>query len=121
MPVEKDKWYTRPIFSVGDVEKSLSYYCEMLGFAQSWKYEEDDQVLVAQVSRGDFELILAGNLNRKGKGRVFISLTNLETDKLRKTIESKDIPYEEMYWGYPSLKLRDPDGNEMIFPQESEG
>lgn len=120
MTVEKEKWYTRPIFSVASVEVSIGYYCDMLGFIQNWKYDEGGRILVAQVSRGDFELILASNLDRKGSGRVFISLTSPETSQLMGAIENKDIPYEEFYWGYPSVKLRDPDGNEMIFPQESE-
>ena len=120
MSVEKEKWYTRPIFSVDNISKSLGYYCDLLDFTQNWKYEEDNQVLVAQVSRGEFELILASNLDRKGKGRVFVSLTEFETAQLMKMIEGKDIPHEKMYWGYPSIKLRDPDGHEMIFPQESE-
>ena len=119
MPIENEKWYTRPIFSVTSMEKSLSYYCDLLGFTQNWTYEEGEVDLVAQVSRGDFELILAGNLDRKGKGRVFISLTELETNQLKEVIEKNNIPYEEIYWGYPSIKLEDPDGNEMIFPQES--
>lgn len=34
--------------------------------------------LVSQVSRGDYELILAGNLDRVGVGRVFISLGDSE-------------------------------------------
>ncbi len=121
MPIEKEKWYTRQIFSVTSVDSSLRYYCDLLGFTQNWNYDEDGVNLVAQVSRGDFELILAGNLDRKGKGRVFISLTELETNQLQEEIGNKGIPHEEIYWGYRSIKLQDPDGNEMIFPQESEG
>ncbi|ABW33005.1 glyoxalase superfamily protein [Acaryochloris marina] len=120
MPIEKDKWYTRPVFSVASVQKSLSYYRDLLGFTQSWKYDEAGEVLVAQVSRGDFELILASNLDRKGQGRVFISLTESETSRFKEMIESMHITYEEIYWGYPSIKLQDPDGNELIFPQETE-
>ena len=120
MPIENEKWYTRPVFSVANVEKSLGYYCNLLGFTENWRYDECDEILVAQVSRGEFELILAGNLDRKGNGRVFISLTESETDSLKEAIESNDIAYERIYWGYPSLKLQDPDGNEMIFPQETE-
>ena len=120
MPVENEKWYTRPVFSVASIDASLNYYCDLLGFKQDWKYEEEETILVAQVSRGDFELILAGNLDRKGKGRVFISLTTDENSQLKELIENNDIPYEEICWGYPSIKLQDPDGNEMIFPQEAE-
>ena len=121
MSVEKEKWYARPVFSVNSVEESLGYYCELLGFTENWRYDENNELLVAQVSRGDFELILAGNLDRKGNGRVFISLTDSETSQFKETIKKNNIPYETIYWGYPSIQLQDPDGNEMIFPQETDG
>jgi len=120
MSIEKDKWYTRPIFAVHSVTKSLNYYCDLLGFTKNWGYDEADIPQVAQVSRGEFELILAGNLDQKGKGRVFVSLTNTETLQLKDMIKSNNIPYEEIFWGYTSIKLTDPDGNELLFPQESE-
>jgi len=116
----KDKWYTRPIFSVADIEKSLNHYCELLDFTQSWAYEEDGRTIVTQVNRGDFELILTENLDRVGKARVFISLEDWELENLQQQIEAKEISFEQMFWGYPTIKVADPDGNEMFFPFNDE-
>lgn len=119
MPLEEDKWYTRPIFSVSNIEQSLYHYCKLLGFEQAWKYEENQLTLVTQVNRGEFELILAGNLDRIGAGRVFVSLCEGEMKKLVSEIKENNISTEHIHWGYPSIRIQDPDGNEMIFPQES--
>jgi len=125
MPVTEDKtceekWYTRPIFSVSNMDKSLHHYCDLLGFKQVWQYEENKITLVTQVSRGECELILAGNLDRIGTGRVLISLNDTEMEKIETEIEKKQITVERIHWGYPAIRLRDPDGNEMILPRESE-
>ena len=116
----KEKWYSRPIFSVSNMRNSLHYYCELLGFEQAWTYKEKTQVRVAQVSKGDFELILTENLNRIGQARVFISLEKWEMEGLKKVIDLKQIPFEHDFWGYPMIKTSDPDGNELFFPVESE-
>lgn len=112
-------WYARTIFSVTDIQRSLAYYGEMLGFEQDWTYEEDEEILVAQVSRGDFELILAGNLDHAGCGRVFVSLNRPELDSLEREIRDRAVAFDEIHWGYPSIRLRDPDGNELILPRET--
>ncbi len=120
MSVAEEKWYTRPIFSVSSVEKALQHYCGLLGFVQTWKYEEGASTLVTQVCRGEFELIIAGNLDRVGAGRVFISLNDKEMSSLSNQIAENHIAIEHIHWGYPAIRICDPDGNEMILPQESE-
>ena len=115
-----DGWYTRPIFSVSDIDKSLIYYCEMLGFTQAWNYEEKGKTIVSQVNKGSFELILTSNLNRTGLGRVFVSLNGAELIKLEDDIKENQIDFQRIHWGYPAIRISDPDGNEMIFPIESE-
>ena len=118
MSVVEGKWYARPVFSVSSLEKALQHYCDLLGFEQTWKYEEGTKTIVTQVCRGEFELILAGNLDRVGAGRVFISLTGTEMDALNNDIAEKNIAVEHIHWGYSAIRIRDPDGNEMILPQE---
>ena len=106
--IEKEKWYSRPIFSVSD-------------FEQTWKYEEKGQTIVTQVDKGEFELILAANLGRVGQARVFISLNTTELEKLERRIKEKKIAVERVHWGYPAIQVRDPDGNELLFPLVIEG
>lgn len=44
-------WFARPILHVSDVEVSLRFYVNQLGFTIPWRYEEDNRVRVAQVGR----------------------------------------------------------------------
>lgn len=115
----EEKWYTRPVFAVTSIEKALQHYCDLLGFKQSWKYEEGESTIVTQVNRGEFELILTSNLDRVGAGRVFVSLNSEEMTTLKKEIAANRIAVEHIHWGYPAIRMRDQDGNEMIFPEES--
>ena len=52
-------WFARPVLHVTDVEASLRYYVDRLGFTIPWRYEEDGRAHVAQVDRQGCALILA--------------------------------------------------------------
>lgn len=88
---EAETWYTRPIFSISDMQRPLLHYCDLLEFEQSWKYEEREQTIVTQVNKGELELILAANIDRVGESRVFVSLNPAELKKLEKLIQNKRI------------------------------
>jgi catechol 2,3-dioxygenase-like lactoylglutathione lyase family enzyme len=121
-------WFARPILNVTDVETSLRFYIDRLGFTVAWRYEENDKARIAQVDGFGCELILAESWpERIGKGLTFVSL-NLEPvaqiarlDALRVEVESKGIPVREALWGYRVLIIDDPDGNQLLFnyPAES--
>jgi uncharacterized glyoxalase superfamily protein PhnB len=120
-------WFARPVFHVADVEVSLLFYVEMLGFSNPWRYEEDGKPRVAQVEREGCSLILADTWPDKiGKGLWFISL-NLEPqeqivaiDKLRAEFTSNGAPVQELSWGYRLLVVDDPDGNQLFFNYPTE-
>src|ERR1700756_3855381 len=68
-------WFARPVLHVTDVETSLHFYIDRLGFTSPWRYEEDGRARVAQVDRQGCALILADTWPDKiGKGLMFISL-----------------------------------------------
>lgn len=52
-----EQFWTRPILCVRDVEASVSYYCEKLGFTRRWEHGEGG-LLIAEVERNGFHLIL---------------------------------------------------------------
>ncbi len=118
-------WFARPVLHVMDVEASLHFYINRLGFTSPWRYEEGGRVHVAQVDRQGCALILADTWPEKiGKGLMFISLSvELATreagvaavDALRAELESKDAPVREGSWGYRVLVVDDPDGNQLFF------
>jgi len=123
-------WFARPVLHVKDVEASLRFYVNRLGFTIPWRYDEDGRACVAQVDRQGCSLILADNWPEKiGKGLMFISL-NVEPatreaavaalDALRAELEAKDVPVKEGSWGYRLLVVDDPDGNQLFFNYPAE-
>jgi catechol 2,3-dioxygenase-like lactoylglutathione lyase family enzyme len=113
-------WYARPVLFSSDVEASLDFYTSVLGFTRAWVHDSDGKPLVAQVNRADCEIILAANAPR-GQSRLFIELTAEELSAFQKEIETRSIPFERSWWGYPVIKIMDPDENELLFPIEDNG
>jgi uncharacterized glyoxalase superfamily protein PhnB len=120
-------WFARPVLHVKDVEASLGFYVERLGFSSPWRYSEEGRAHVAQLERQGCALILADTWPEKiGKGLMFISL-NVEReahiaalDALREELETKGVPVKDGSWGYRLLVVDDLDGNQLFFNYPSE-
>jgi hypothetical protein len=124
-------WFARPILHVDNVDASLRFYMNLLGFTSPWRYDEEGRARVAQVDRQGCALILANNLvpEKIGKGVIFISL-NVEPasteaavaalDALRAELVAKGVPVKEGSWGYRLLVVEDLDGNQLLFNYPSE-
>lgn len=134
-------WFARPVLHVRDVEASLRFYTNQLGFTSPWHYDNDGKVRIAQVDRQGCALILAdahffsGNRSgafgpeKIGKGVIFISL-NVEPptrdagtaalDALRAELEAKGVAVKDGSWGYRLLVIDDPDGNQLLFNYPNE-
>jgi catechol 2,3-dioxygenase-like lactoylglutathione lyase family enzyme len=118
-------WFARPILNVTDVDASLRFYIDRLGFTCPWRFDEHGKAYVAQVDRQGCSLILARTWPEKvGKGLMFISL-NVEPetpaaataalDELRTELEAKGVAVKDGSWGYRLLVVDDPDGNQLLF------
>ena len=123
-------WFARPIINVSDVEASLRFYIDRLGFTSPWCFDEDGKPFVAQVDRRGCSLILAKNWPEKvGKGLMFISL-NVEpptpeaaaaaVDALRAEFSANGVALKDGRWGYRLLVVDDPDGNQLFFNYPSD-
>ncbi len=124
-------WFARPVLHVANVEASLRFYMNLLGFTSPWRHEEDGKLLVAQVDRQGCALILSQQWPQKvGKGLMFISFNvkpptrevqTAAVDALRAELEAKGVPVKDGNWGYRLLVVDDPDGNQLFFnyPAES--
>jgi catechol 2,3-dioxygenase-like lactoylglutathione lyase family enzyme len=112
-----DRWYSRPVFFVASVERSIAFYTEKLGFTVGSSYEDEGKMLVAQVSREDCDMLLNCQQPEKtGRGRMFISLDVGVLRTLRAEFENRGAPIEDGWWGYDTMIIKDPDGNELFFP-----
>ena len=123
-------WFARPVLHVANVETSLRFYIDKLGFTSPWRFEEPGNAFVAQVERQGCAIILSHQWPEKvGKGLLFISL-NVEPetheaatsalDALRAELESKGTVVKEGWWGYRLLVIDDPDGNQLFFNYPAE-
>ena len=123
-------WFARPVLHVTDVETSLRFYVDRLGFTSPWRYDEGGRAHVAQVDRQGCALILADTWPQKiGKGLMFISVNAEQQtreagvaalDVLRAELEAKGVPVKEGSWGYRLLVVDDPDGNQLFFNYPAE-
>lgn len=109
------RWYMRPVFFVSDVQRALGFYVGKLGFEKRW-HEADGKGTVCQVERGECEIILCQDAARKDRGRLFVSLTREGLDQLLHETLERSIPTQRVWWGYESIRIDDPDGNELLFP-----
>jgi catechol 2,3-dioxygenase-like lactoylglutathione lyase family enzyme len=110
------RWYTRPVFFVSDVNRAVRFYVEQLGFEKGW-HEGDGRGTVCQVNHGECEIILCEDAKRKDKSRLFIELTAEALADLRREFAERVVPAKETWWGYDTLQVDDPDGNELFFPR----
>ena len=90
------EWFARAVLHVKDVETSLGFYVDRLGFTSPWRYDEDGRVRVAQVDRQGCALILSDQWPEKvGKGLLFISL-NVEPATRQAAIAALDALRAEL-------------------------
>jgi uncharacterized glyoxalase superfamily protein PhnB len=124
------EWFARPVLHVSNVEASMQFYVDRLGFTVDWRVEWEGRAHVAEVDRQSCALILSDEWPEKvGKGLMFISL-NVEpqthqaeiaaVDALRVELEARGVPVKDGRWGYRLLVVEDPDGNQLFFPYPNE-
>jgi len=108
-----------PSFTVNDIDKSLAWYLDVLGFTMGDKWENGGKLMGAEISAGKTKFWIGQDDWKKGRDRVkglgvriYCTTTN-DIDALAKRIKSKggtlaDEPRDE--WGMRHLTVDDPDG-----------
>jgi hypothetical protein len=110
------RWYTRPVFFVRR-SAGTRFYIDKLGFEKQW-HAGDGAGKVCQVGHGECEIILCEEAARRDKSRLFVELTREGLDELHREIAERSVPFQKTWWGYDSIRIEDPDGNELLFPLE---
>lgn len=114
-----------PSLTVGDLEASMAFYCDVLGFTVSEKWEHDGVVRGADLVAGSAHLMIGqddwakGRDRSKGEGmRLYLSVGG-DIDELAAAIEARgatlDTQPEDMPWGARMFSLTDPDGFKLSF------
>lgn len=110
-----------PSFTVNNLEKSLAWYRDVLGFGveELWKNDEGE-VMGVSLKAGDVSFMIGqddwkkGRDRKKGEGFRIYCETQKNVDDLAKRIESKggrlDSGPTDQSWGVRDISLTDPDG-----------
>jgi catechol 2,3-dioxygenase-like lactoylglutathione lyase family enzyme len=110
-----------PSFTVNDLEKSLAFYRDVLGFGveEEWK-GDDGTIRGVSLKAGDVSFMIGqddwkkGRDRRKGEGFRIFCETKKNVDEIAKRIEAKggrlDQGPTDQPWGMRDISLTDPDG-----------
>ena len=109
-----------PTLTVDDVQASIAFYCDVLGFIVSDTIENEGQVQGASLKAGVVELLLGQDDFEKGRDRIkgigfrLYCVTNQDIDKLAQEISSRggslDQEPQDQPWGTRDFAITDPDG-----------
>src|SRR5215813_14205706 len=110
-----------PSFTVNDLDKSLGWYRDVLGFAveETWK-NPDGKVVGVSLKGGGVSFMIGqddwqkGRDRKKGEGFRIYCETKKSVDDLAKKIEAKggrlDSGPTDQPWGVRDITVTDPDG-----------
>jgi uncharacterized glyoxalase superfamily protein PhnB len=109
-----------PAFTVNDLQKSLAWYRDVLGFALDERWEQDGKLMGVSLRAGSVTFMIAqddwkkGRDRRKGEGFRLYCGTTQDVDAMAKRIEARggklDHPPTDQPWGTRDFGLTDPDG-----------
>ena len=110
-----------PSLTVNDLEKSLAFYRDVLGFGvqETWK-DDDGRVRGFELKAGDVSFMIGqddwkkGRDRRKGEGFRIFCETKKDVDAIAKAIQKNggrlDSGPTDQPWGMRDISLTDPDG-----------
>jgi uncharacterized glyoxalase superfamily protein PhnB len=117
-----------PSFTVNDVEKSVAFYRDVLGFTVGERWEQDGKLTGVMLQAGDVLFMLGqddwkkGRDRKKGEGFRIYCTTKGDVDALAKGIESRggtlDQQPQDQPWGSRDFSLTDPDGFKITIASE---
>ena len=109
-----------PSFTVADVDKSLAWYRDVLGFSVGDRWEMDGVLRGVELSAGDVLFMIGQDDWQKGRDRVkgigfrLYCETGQDIDKIAARIKAAGGTLaqepKDQSWGYRELSIDDPDG-----------
>ncbi len=118
-----------PAFTANDLEKSLAWYRDVVGFVVEDRWEQDGKLTGAQLRAGNVTFMLGqddwkrGRDRKKGEGFRIYCTTTQDVDALAEKIKSKggmlDHLPQDRPWGTRDFALTDPDGFKITIAKET--
>jgi lactoylglutathione lyase len=106
--------------TVNDLEKSLAWYTDVLGFTVDQRHEREGKVMAISLKAGDVRVLIGRDDGAKGFDRVkgegfsMMITTEQNIDDLAKAIEARGgtlaTQPTDMPWGARVFRVQDPDG-----------
>ncbi|HEU5260932.1 MAG TPA: VOC family protein [Gemmatimonadales bacterium] len=114
--------------SCTDLDTSIAWYSNVLGFTVGERWEESGELRGIQMKAGACDIMLSqddfakGRDRAKGEGlRIWVA-TAQDVDRIAAHVRAKggrlDYEPQEMPWGDRAFALTDPDGFKITFIQE---
>ena len=110
--------------TVNDLEKSLAWYHEVVGFAVDRRHEREGKLMAISLRAGDVRILImqddgAKGANRvKGEGFSLMITTSENIDAIANGIKERGGTLEtepaDMPWGVRAFRLKDPDGFKFV-------
>ncbi len=117
-----------PSFTVSDLEKSLAWYRDVLGFAVEERWEDQGKLVGAGLRAGNVRFMVGqddwkkGRDRKKGEGFRLYCTTTQKVDALAKKIVARggklDQEPRNQPWGMRDFALTDPDGFKITIAEE---
>jgi uncharacterized glyoxalase superfamily protein PhnB len=117
-----------PSFTVNDVEKSLAWYRDVLGFTVKDRWEQDGRLLGAEMVAGSTLFMIGQDDWKKGRDRVkgegfrIYCTTVQDVDRLAAQVQARGgkLTQEprDQSWGARDFALADPDGFQITISGE---
>lgn len=114
--------------TVNDVEKSLAWYCDVVGFTVDQRYEREGTLRAVALRAGDVRILVGRDDGAKGWDRVkgegfsLMITTDQNIDDVANGIKERggtlDLEPVDTPWGARVFRLRDPDGFRLAISSE---
>jgi uncharacterized glyoxalase superfamily protein PhnB len=118
-----------PSFTVNDLQKSLTWYRDVVGFVVEERWEEAGELKGVQLRAGDVRFMIGqddwkkGRGRKKGEGFRLYCRTTQDVDALAKGIVARggrlDHEPRDQPWGAREFALTDPDGFKISIAKET--
>ena len=115
-------------FTVKEIQKSLAWYRDVVGFTVDEQYEREGKVVAITLKAGDVEILInqddgAKGFDRvKGEGFSLMFTTVQDVDALAARIVARGgtltTPPTDMPWGARTFRDQDPDGFKLVFSMD---
>lgn len=120
-----------PAITATDLQASLAWYRDVLGFTVAEEYKQDDRLMGARLMAGSVQVMLGqddfakGRDRQKGAGLRLFCTTAQDVDQLAAAIKERGgkLAHEptDQPWGTRDFGVVDPDGFNISISTEEKG